>query len=232
MPSSAAKPSKETARSSRDSRQRLLEIAGEVFAERGFDAATVKEITDRAGINVASVNYYFRDKFSLYLEVLRYSMASRRFMLEAPAGLSAEERLAFYVSGFMKTLVADGRPGWYSRIMVRELAQPTAALPQVVEEIIRPNCQFLRDLVSEIAECDGDEEMVRLLTHSVLAQCVHYKISQPIFALLWPDLRLDAAQLERIARHIAAFSIAGIRGMARAVPVRARRRQTKPVKKK
>jgi len=196
-------------------RQHLLEIAGEIFAERGFEGATVKEITERAGINVASVNYYFRDKLSLYLEVLRYSMASRQALLSAGTeGLSAEERLAHYISGFMRTLVVEGRPGWYGRIMVRELAQPTAALPQVVEELIRPNCQFLQGVVAEVAGGRADAETVRLLTQSVLSQCAHWKISQPIYALLWPELRLDAPRLERIARHIAAFSIAGIRAVA------------------
>src|SRR5476651_2466907 len=56
---------------SQETRRRLLQAAGEVFAERGFHAATIKDITDRAGASLASVNYHFRDKSELYAAVLR-----------------------------------------------------------------------------------------------------------------------------------------------------------------
>ncbi|HYC55587.1 MAG TPA: helix-turn-helix domain-containing protein, partial [Candidatus Binatia bacterium] len=57
--------------SAQETRRRLLEAAGVVFAEHGFHSATIKEITDRAGAALASVNYHFRDKGELYAEVMR-----------------------------------------------------------------------------------------------------------------------------------------------------------------
>ena len=44
---------------------RLLEAAGEVFAEQGFHRATVRQITERARVNVAAINYHYRDKAEL-----------------------------------------------------------------------------------------------------------------------------------------------------------------------
>src|SRR5579871_2525553 len=59
-------------------REKIIEAAGAVFAEVGFNNATVREICSRAGANIAAVNYYFRDKLGLYTEVLKSSMLARQ----------------------------------------------------------------------------------------------------------------------------------------------------------
>jgi AcrR family transcriptional regulator len=199
----------------RDSRETLLSAAGEIFAESGYEAATVKQITDRAGVNVASISYYFGDKLGLYTEVLRQCLHNGRLALPPDsAGLSPEERLTRYIHSFMKSLAAVGRPGWCGRLMIRELSQPTPALPQVVEEIIRPNFLLLRQLIADVARVPLDEESLNLLTHGVHAQCAHWKTSRAVLPYLWPDLCFGEAEVARIANHIASFSIAGIRAAA------------------
>lgn len=196
----------------RDSRETILSVAGEIFSERGYEAATIKEITDRAGVNVASVNYYFRDKLGLYTEVLRMGLHDGRLSLPPESlGLPPEERLARYIESFLRSMLAVGRPSWCGRLMMRELAQPTPALPQIVEDIIRPNFFLMRQLVADVAGLPLDHETLRLLTYSVIAQCCYWKIAKPILPLLWPELNFDEESARRIAGHIAAFSIAGIR---------------------
>ncbi len=66
-------------RKARDlTRDKLIEAAGHVFAERGYRAATIREICRRAGANVAAVNYTFGDKMGLYTEVLRHSVRAAK----------------------------------------------------------------------------------------------------------------------------------------------------------
>src|SRR5262249_57097394 len=52
-------------------RQRVLDAASELFAAQGFHGTTVREIAQRAGVNLAAGNYHFGSKRALYLEVLR-----------------------------------------------------------------------------------------------------------------------------------------------------------------
>jgi len=55
----------------RETRDRLLEEAEPLFAERGFEATSVRDITAAAGANLAAVNYHFGGKDKLYREVFR-----------------------------------------------------------------------------------------------------------------------------------------------------------------
>lgn len=50
---------------------RILIAAESLFAEQGYDGTTLRQITQRAKVNLAAVNYHHGDKESLYLEILR-----------------------------------------------------------------------------------------------------------------------------------------------------------------
>ena len=62
-------------------RERLLDTAEILFAQRGFDGVTVREITRKAHCNQAAVNYYFRSKKNLYLELNRFAELSQKLLL-------------------------------------------------------------------------------------------------------------------------------------------------------
>src|SRR5664280_2814298 len=60
-------------------REKLLDVAGKIFADHGYHAATIREISVAAGANVAAVNYHFGDKMGLYTEVVRQSARIAEF---------------------------------------------------------------------------------------------------------------------------------------------------------
>ena len=197
-----------------ETRHRLLQVASEIFASRGFQAATVKELTDAAGTNVAAVNYHFGDKLGLYVEVLRNSLP-RNIFGAAAAELSPEEQLRAYVSDFVKTMMlGEGKPAWCGRMIAHELAEPSPALAHVVHEVMAPHHHWLREIVAGITGLPLVSETVRLCAQSVTAQCVHWFHARPVLAHLWPELLLDdPEQIDRIVNHVTAFSLAGIRAV-------------------
>jgi AcrR family transcriptional regulator len=196
-------------------RARLIDAAGQVFAEHGFQAATIRDICTRAGANVAAVNYHFRDKAGLYLAVLRHSMSGGSGQPEPrDAALSAatpEAALRLMVSAMLRRMhnPNTGR-ACHLRIMVHEMAQPTEALPRVVEEIIGPNYAALRQILSRLLGKPPDDDMTRLCAHSIIGQVVHYAHAGPVINLLWPDLKMTPERLDAIAAHIADFSLHAI----------------------
>src|SRR3954469_4041424 len=80
-------------------RQRLLEAAEDLFAQRGFDGATVREICDRAGMNVAAVNYHFGDKQALFVEAVKsaYACATAGLPPTWPPGTPPVEKLRTFI---------------------------------------------------------------------------------------------------------------------------------------
>src|SRR6202012_2407999 len=117
-------------------RQRLLEVAGEVFAEHGFKNATVREICKRAGANVAAINYHFGDKQGLYSETLRYwareSLAKYPPNLGVDDNATPQQKLHAYIRSFLFRILDEGRPAWYGRLIAREMFDPTHALDERV----------------------------------------------------------------------------------------------------
>src|ERR1700694_3056663 len=102
-------------------REKLLEVAEQVFAKHGYQAATIREICVRAGANVAAVNYHFGDKLGLYTEVLEQS--ARAAQIEAVRNAldqtaPPEDILRAVIRARLRGVCRGGLPDWQFRIMV------------------------------------------------------------------------------------------------------------------
>lgn len=197
-------------------RQQLLEAASAVFAECGFRAATVRQICERAGTNVAAVNYYFNGKAGLYAEVLRFAhrCAEERHPASAASGknLAPERELELFVHAFLQRLFDEGRTAWLGKLMSREMVEPTAALDAVVEEQIRPSSRHLQGVLRQLLGPRAAMEQVRLCEMSVVSQCLFYHHCRPVISRMFPRFDFSTEALRRLAVHITRFSLAGLKG--------------------
>jgi TetR/AcrR family transcriptional regulator, regulator of cefoperazone and chloramphenicol sensitivity len=192
-------------------REKLLKAAAEVFAETGYDGAAVREICARAGTNIALVNYYFGDKLGLYTEVLQQSVRSShvdaiRGALEQQG--TPEEILRAVIRARVRGIATGGLADQQLRIVIHELARPTPAIARVVKNIARPVYERVLALIGEIIGLAPDHEKTRLCAHSVMGQIMLYALARPFLTRLWPELKMTPEQLDRIADHIADFSLA------------------------
>jgi AcrR family transcriptional regulator len=202
-------------------RAKLIAAAGEVFAESGFQAATVRDICQRAGANVAAVNYHFRDKLGLYTEVLRESISANQGAIVQEAVEKAktpEDALRLLISGILRRMYDEDRPAWNFRIMAHEMAQPTPALKHVIQEVLQPRYNQLRGIIGQILHLSPDDQTTRLSAHSVIGQVIHYVHGRPVIGILWPGLNLKQVKdREMVANHIADFTLHNLRALARQI---------------
>lgn len=193
-------------------RNRVLNAACEVFAEKGYRNAKVAEICRRAGANVAAVNYYFGDKATLYAEAWQHAF-NEYAMPESfvPAHTSPDDQLRNYIHSLIQNFMEKGLQGYFTRLYLMELANPTGLIQDSWRDIIEPRRQKLIGIIRKILEVETNEETVLFCELSIVSQCralltinrgdLEYLLGQP----LSPNL------IKRLADHITCFSLAGIK---------------------
>jgi AcrR family transcriptional regulator len=197
-------------------RERLIDAAGEMFAELGFHHTTVREICNRAGANIAAVNYHFRDKTGLYTEVVRQSMRAAKLEAVRAAfdqNAEPEEILRAVIKTRLESLRGLDLGDWHFRIFAHELAKPTPAMNVVVNEAIRPLYQRMCKLIAVIVALPADHQKTRLCAHSIIGQILFYAFAAPVISRLGPEAKLTRSQVDLIANHITEFSLAYLRNL-------------------
>ena len=197
-------------------RDRLLATGTRLFAERGFQNVTVRDICTEAAANVAAINYHFEGKAGLYMEVLRTAVAVMRGTTEAMVRSGEGHPPAAQLESLVRTFlerVCGSRDGWIHHLMMQEMREPTAGLDLIVEEVIGPRFAYLRSVVARLLDCADDDPRVAACAVSVQSQMM-VVMKSPIAAKIGIAV-LTPAEVPAAARHITTFSLAGIRAVAR-----------------
>jgi AcrR family transcriptional regulator len=197
-----------------DARAKLLQAAGPIFADKGFRAATVRDICKAAGTNGAAVNYYFGDKERLYIETVKQATRVRAEEVpfpEHPAGTSALVRLHAFVETLLTRMLDSDPERWQARLMAREVLQPTRACHEMVEDYFRPNFEQLTEILAELLPEGTSEARLRQFGFSVVGQCFFYRFGGKIVGMLVPEAELQAHySIRQLAEHISRFTVLGL----------------------
>ena len=196
-------------------RDRLIEAAGELFAEKGFKETTVRDIIERAGANLAAVNYHFGDKERLYEEVILHILNGIKEEFPVDKGidesLSAEDRLHVFVSNMLYRFIDPQRPAWQSILFARERMNPRPIILTVIHEEISKVLVLLYSIVQELLGADAGADEMELCILSVMGQLMfqaHIRSSHAPPMFKKDNLTTD--EIKGLIRHITDFSLAGI----------------------
>ena len=191
---------------------RLIEAAGEEFAGKGFECARIRTICDRAGANVAAVNYHFGDKEQLYVATVLEAHRCGLDVSDVDLGSEKEpaEQLRWFVHHFLGRVLAINDPdNWRHRLMLREMIQPTAASDILIRESIRPKFERLHQILKQFCP-DADERRLNALAFSVIGQCLHYRMGRPIAERLIGRDAFAALDLDYLTDHITSVCLGAL----------------------
>ncbi|QDT06353.1 putative DNA-binding transcriptional regulator [Rubripirellula lacrimiformis] len=223
-----------------DTRARLLDAAGPVFAARGFDRATVREICASAGVNIASVGYHFGDKMGLYRELILQIREEREREFPTPVDTDVEPTVMLdrIIRTIMSRILTVSPSGWESQLFMREMQNPTPVFQDIVRDyfqpiyvrlkmtlvaLIRENWQSGQSAASSPSsdppQTNTDpglslpvaDHVVEQLTLSVIGQCIYYKVGAETIEILIPEQsRQQHFDIDTICRHITAVTLAAV----------------------
>lgn len=200
-------------------RARLLEAAGQVFAEQGFEAATGKEIAERARVNAAGVNYHFGSLEGLYAAVLEAArdrlVASEAFAEIVARPAPPEERLRALI-GVVVAAIKAGKSSWALRLIGREVTAPSPVGLKLLVSTVGPRAGLLRALVGQLTGRPPDDPQVALACISMVAPLQLLLIAdRQVVRGMHPSLDLAAMKEEALVEHFFGFAMAGLARITR-----------------
>ena len=198
-------------------RDRILDEAEGLFAQKGYRAVTVREITRSAKCNVAGVNYYFGTKRDLYLEVFRSrwiprALRIRKTFVELMAGEKARDVATVVralAKSFLEGSMSEEERVRHHQLMARELAQPTEAFDLLVTRVMRPFLNELSHYLRPRNTGEAADESLMLSIWSIMAMVIHFTFAKEAIIRL-SGRKYDPEFRERLVDHIIRFALYGI----------------------
>lgn len=206
--------------SNQSTKERIIVAAGQIFGEKGFKGATIRNIAGLAQVNLAAINYYFGDKEGLYQSVLEdvFQQGFTRFpaFSEEEKHQAPEVRLRTFIRAMFARLMSS--EGWggmagKGRLIGTELLDPTPNLEPVIDRYIRPHKDQLLSLIAEILGSSVSREILTQCALSIIGQCIYYALASRFIDKVAPGYAPNDDNLERLADFVWHFSLQGIAGI-------------------
>ena len=196
-------------------KDRILGAAEELFAQRGFVGTSLRQVTSRADVNIAAVNYHFGSKENLINEVFRRrmdEMSRQRLSQLEQASKDRPGELEAVLAAFVEPALAVARDrqggAAFIRVIARAYAEKNDGLRQFLSEQYG---HVLREFARAIAQCVPGLEKEQLYWRlDFLSGALTYAMSD--FGLIKrPAGVSEVAHRKRAADELIRFAAAGIK---------------------
>lgn len=194
--------------------RRILDAAGELFAERGFAEVTNKQIAAAAGVDLASINYHFGTRSGLYSAVLAQAHRQLIQIEELQRLVSASEPAAQKLRHIMEYTIhsATQERAWPIRVLAREMLAPSSHLPVLAQQEGLPKLKLMLGVISELTGLPPDDPKLPRYVLSLLAPCAVLLVAGPAFSRV-SGIPLSA-MIDELIEHLHEFGLGGIERLA------------------
>lgn len=132
----------------KDKREHIIETALDLFAAKGFEGTSIRDIADKASVNLAMVNYYFGSKEKLFENIVKEKTAVTRARLDEilhNKELGSIEKINAVIDSYSEKLFTHRT---LHRLIQQELIlNLREQLQSSIVEILYPNSQFIKNII-------------------------------------------------------------------------------------
>jgi len=133
-----------------EKRIQIMEAAEELFAEKGFDGTSVRDIADEAGVNLAMISYYFGSKEKLMESLFKYRGESIKLQLESMLEnkeLSSLQKVYGLIDNYIVRIM---KQQCFHKILSREqMVDMKGTTTQLILELKKMNQELVKKLIEE-----------------------------------------------------------------------------------
>jgi AcrR family transcriptional regulator len=194
-------------------RERIMKAAERLFAERGYDATSIRAIVAKARVNQAAINYHFDGKDGLYREVLR---AAFRALTEQQLehademkAMSREAALAEFIRRQLRPLLGRDEYSRHMRILNWGTVRPTAVFRKLLSEEAAPFMGLAVELVRRF-QPEADQRTLVAAAVWLLGQCSVFLRNREQLAEPPLGLVLDESSVEWLAQTVSHWATGGL----------------------
>lgn len=191
-------------------RKKLIQAAGELFADKGFDGVSVREIISKAGTSLNAMNYHFKTKEGLYREVLMeacrtssISAKDQQFLLS----LDPEEALFVMIKEGLKEYRKDGVHSWKTVIITRECWQPSSFFDEVLEQYFQPEARFLAKIIANVTCKPEDSQSVMFSVMTFIGLLETFGLYEHLIEGISPGFSKKSAKKDRLVKQLMRVTI-------------------------
>jgi AcrR family transcriptional regulator len=197
----------------------IILAAGELFAEHGLEGTSIRPIAQKAGVNIAAINYHFGSKENLYTEVLKYALLHNksetqiRDFFEASEYITKPDEIAQFLSRFIKSrfisFFSPDKPPWFTRLILQSFSVPTSSLREIIEKYFLPEIKALTDIIRR-SNPSMTEQKAQFWSLSIQGQMAFYGLCKIPVLILLDKKEYDLEFIEAVADHVACTTITSL----------------------
>jgi len=204
-----------------EAQERLLNAAEELFARKGFDGTSIRDLATEANCNIAAVNYYFGDKKELYEELFRRRLGEMResrlksinAVMTGNKKPTLEKLFYTYSVDFLKPFADPQQSQRFIRLFLREIVESRLPKNMFIDELAAPSLSIMEEAITTICPNINKHDAFMCVI-SLTGQLVHIMQTKMLFEGA-EGHSIATINIDESIDHIVKFSAAGIKAYAK-----------------
>ncbi len=203
-------PDKETR--SAAARSKLLMAGLYLFAEKGFEGTTTREICARAGANVSAIRYYFGDKAGLYRAAFTEPMGDKacHFSIETGLNLPLSAALQQFFKEFLAPLKQGDELHLVMKLHFREMLEPTGAWQQEINTEIKPQHNAMIAMIKRRLGATRSDIDLHRLAFAIIGMAVHFYVGYDVVQAIAPQVIDTPEAIDALSARLTVYAMAMI----------------------